>query len=405
MKFAAVSKLLPPASGGQSVLLYRLLKDFNPDDYCLISTLDLSDLRNDMSGRLGGRYFQISTEAEMTRGVRFGLALLREAYNVTVAAYSRARQIADIVKQENCEAILSCSSGVDLLDVPAGFYASRIARVPFYVYMFDTYSHMWLNPQTQFLGRMLEPMILKRAAGIIVTNESVRELLRKRYAVDSHVIHNPCDFSPYETELAEQPHNDQVSIVYTGAIYEAHYDAISNLLKAIGMLNRPNVKLHLYTSFSREVLEANGITGPVVFHGHIPASSIPEIQRRADILFLPLAFKSPYPELIKVSSPSKVGEFLASGRPVLAHAPEGSFISEYFRKYDCGLVVDEDDPGLLVEPLARLLDEPDLVQRLTVHAWKRAITDFGLDTAQLKLAEVMKLKLQVASPVSSSAAP
>src|SRR5205807_7098799 len=128
--------------------------------------LDLGDPKQQISNRLGGRYFQISTQAELTKRVRFGLSLLREAYNVTVAAYARARQIARIVKQEKCEAILSCSSGNDLLDVPSGFYASRIADVPYYVYMFDTYSHMWLNPQTQFLGRLLEPLILKRAAGI-----------------------------------------------------------------------------------------------------------------------------------------------------------------------------------------------------------------------------------------------
>ena len=70
---------------------------------------------------------------------------------------------------------------------------------------------------------------------------------------------------------------------------------------------------------------------------------MPGIQRNADILFLPLAFNSPYPEIIKTSSPGEIGEYLAGKKPILVHAPSDSFISWYFRKYNCGCVVDDDD--------------------------------------------------------------
>lgn len=396
MKVAVVSNLLPPASSGQAMMLYRLLKDFDPADYCLISSQNLDIPEEEFSSRrLPGKYFKLTTKYEVAMSYRYAPLIVREAVNVSFGAYMRARQIAQIVRREGCEAVLSCSSGVDLLDVPSGFLASRLAGVSFYVYMFDTYSHMWLNPQTQFLGRRLEPFILKRADGIVVTNEAVRDLLRKRYGVDSLVIHNPCDISTYENlPVGSGEHNGEVRIVYTGAIYEAHYDAIRNLLRAIEMLGRPKVKLHLYTGFSHDVLTTKGIRGPVVFHNHKPASTIAGIQRRADVLFLPFAFKSAYPELIQVSSPSKIGEFLAARRPVLVHAPADSFVSKYFRKYDCGLVVDREDPNLLVEALARLLDEHDLAQRLASNAWQRAITDFDLHTAQSKFAKIMKLSLR-----------
>src|SRR5215468_7977796 len=164
MKFAVVSFLLPPSFSGQSMMLYHLLKDFDPNDYCLISpqSPDVPDDEN-YSARLPGKYFQVTREAELWRGFRYGLSIFRESFNVTYAAYQRARQIARIVREQKCEAILSCSSGSDLLDVPSGFYASRMTGVPFYVYLFDTYSHMWLNRETRFIGRFLERLILKRA--------------------------------------------------------------------------------------------------------------------------------------------------------------------------------------------------------------------------------------------------
>jgi glycosyltransferase involved in cell wall biosynthesis len=129
----------------------------------------------------------------------------------------------------------------------------------------------------------------------------------------------------------------------------------------------------------------------VVFHGQKPSSEIARIQKRADVLFLPLAFQSPYPELIKISSPSKVGEFLMSGRPVLVHAPSGSFLSKYFREHECGLVVDRDEPALLAQALKQLLSDPEFDKKLATNASRRAKIDFGLHSAQAKLAQVLKL--------------
>src|SRR6266498_2826574 len=245
MKIAIVSNPLPPAPSGQAMMLYRLLKDVRPEDYCLISTSNYETGEEVYSRRLPGKYFQISAAFELTRGYRFGLKVLREVFNVSLGAFARARQIAHIVRTEHCKAILSCSSGADLLDVPAGFIASRLARVPFYIYLFDTYSHMWVQADTQFIGRSLEPFILRRAAGIISTNELVRKLLASRYGVDSTVIHNPCDISEYEKlghDGVPRRNDDEVRIVYTGSISESHYDALRNLVTAIELVGRRNVK-------------------------------------------------------------------------------------------------------------------------------------------------------------------
>ena len=391
MKVAVISQPLPPMAFGQSVILYRLFKAFRADDYCLISTLNFDSEHS--SRRLPCKYFQISNRGELTRGYRFGLSIIRESYNITVAAYLRARQIARIVRQEKCEAIMSCSGGFDLLDVPAGFIASRLARVPFYVYLFDTYSHMWLELNTQVIGSGTESLILKRAAGVIATNEAAAEFLRSRYGVASRVIHNPCDLSEYESgPRLEVNAGREKRIVYTGSVYAAHYDVLRNLVMAVEQIARPEVKVHLYTSTSNSQLQLNGIRGPVVYHGHQPSEAMARIQQSADVLFLGLAFEAPYPDLIKMSSPGKLGELLASRRPILLHAPPESFLSTYFRRYECGVVVDENDPGKLSAALARLIDDTYLQHRLSENAWARALADFDLVKAQNELAKLLNLK-------------
>lgn len=425
MKFALVSNPLPPSSSGQAMMIYQLLKDVDPRQYCLISpqNLDTNQAmqaahplpnplpkgegeaahplpnpppegeREGPANRLPGRHYQLSTTFEITRGYRFGLGLVRGMVNITLGTLLRARQIARIVRREKCEAVLSCSSGIDLLDMPAGYLASRLAGVPFYAYLFDTYSHMWLPTETPRIGQLLEPYLLKRAAGVVATNELLQELLASRYGIESVVIHNPCDLSQYRNgpDAFKGSNDGEIRIVYTGAIYAAHYDSFRNLIAAIESLRKPGLKLHLYTSFLPEALAAQGIRGPVVYHEHQPFSAMPGIQKSADLLFLPLAFHSPYPELIKVSSPSKVGEFLAARRPILVHAPPGSFLSSYFREEGCGVVVDEEDPTKLADAIELILSDRDLQQRLSARAWERAQADFDLPSAQARFSELLGL--------------
>jgi glycosyltransferase involved in cell wall biosynthesis len=396
MKIAVVSHLLPPWPSGQAMMLYRLLRDVNPADYCLITSQDLDGIdQTSDSKRLPAKYFPLSSR--FTIGWEFRPLSWRDGVNMTFDMVARARQIAGIVRRERCDAVLSCSSGNDLLDVPSGFLASWLAGVPFHMYLFDTYAHMWTVPRTRWVGKRLEPFIAKRADGVITTNEFVRDLLLTRYGVKSVVIHNPCDLSAYENiPDPKKASGGEVKLVYTGAIYDAHYEAFWNLFAAIGLLGRPEVKAHVYTGMPISLLEEHGIRGPVVYHEHESVFAMPGIQRAADVLFLPLAFNTPYPELIKVSSPSKVGEYLAARRPILVHAPPDSFLANYFREHECGLVVDENDPRALARGVERILGDQDLRQRLSRNAWECAQADFSLQAAQSKFAELFALELKPA---------
>lgn len=394
MKFALVSHVLPPSWSGQAVMIYRLLRDLDPDDYCLISRphYDAEAYQNDYSGRLPGRYYLLPLEFQITRRSRPGLAKWRRRINI-LRVFLLGRQIAAILKRENCDAVVACTGA--LLDPPASYLASRLVGVSFYPYMFDHYSCQWTEPILRFFARRFEPVLLKGAVGIIVPNEFLRDELHRRYGVEATVIHNPCDITEYEAvpnDISDGNGGD-IKIVYTGDVYDAQYDAFRNLLSAIELLEQDRIKLHLYTAQSLHDLEGKGIRGPIVYHEHQALSAIPGIQRQADLLFLPLAFTSPFPEVIRTSAPGKMGEYLAARRPILVHAPPDSFVVWYFRHYECGLVVDQGDPTELAQAIERVLADEGLRQRLSERAWERARSDFSIPVAQSRFAGLMKLSL------------
>lgn len=402
MKFALISHTLPPSPSGQAMIIHRLLKDLDPDAYSLIisGSYNESDTGNGFTPKLPGKIIRQPREFRLTRGYRYGLSKFRESINFALGILLRGRQIARSVKQENCRAIVACTGGYDLLDLPAAYVASRIAGVPFYPYYFDDYYYQWAGVASwtavdfRPFVRRLESILIRGAKGVIVPNEFMGQELQLRYGVSSTVIRNACDPSAYETSLpGELPKNDGViRIVYTGAVYDAHYDSFVNLVEALRLLDRRDVELHIYTSHPQAELVTKGVRGPVFYHDHIAQADVAAIQRQADILFLPLAFNSPYPELIRTSAPVKVAEYLFAGRPILVHAPPDSFIAEYFRRYQCGVVVDRSDAFILAQSLDRLLSDTDLRRSVCAQALERAREDFDIRTARAKFLKLLAVE-------------
>ena len=297
MKFALVSHVLPPSWSGQAVVLHRLLRALDPDCYCLISlqSYDPQSYKGDMSSRLMARYYCLNPGFRLGILQRFGLSGMRN----WLQTYLRARQIFQIVKKDQSDAIIACTG--NLYDLPAAYLASRWAGVRYFVYLFDDYLYQWPMPSQRVFAQRWEGRLIKGADGVIVPNEFLRDEYHRCYGIEPVIIRNPCEEreSSVGQEVPRPSDPDMIKIVYTGAVYHAHYDAFQNLLKAIQEVGQPQIKLHLYTAQAPSDLERLNIRGPMVCHRHQPASEMAEVQKKADILFLALAFDSPIPEVIR----------------------------------------------------------------------------------------------------------
>ena len=392
-KFALISLGLPPSQSGQSMVLYHLLKEFDPKKYCLITLKNFHLYKNlgNCSTQLRAKYFFLYPDYQIVRLMIKTASLVRSALLLEIVLNLRIYQVEKILQKEQCKAVIGCTG--DLFDPPAAFFAAKELGIPFILYTFDFYSRQWIHPVLREFSERKEQEMINGPSQVIVPNECMRQEYFKKYGIQATVIHNPFDLAEYEQNAkitgADISHDPK--IVYTGAIYDAHFTAFHNLIAAIEKTGIPNLKLHIYTPQSISYLKKNNITGPVEIHKHLPNNQMPGVQRDADILFLPLAFNSPYPEIIKTSAPGKIGEYLAAKKPVLVHAPSDSFISWYFRKYSCGLVVDKDDPEKLAQEIIRLLSDKKMQKQFSENAYSRARDDFDLPVSQKKIYDMLNL--------------
>lgn len=375
-RFAVLSHVLPPLPSGQSILLSRLLQPLPVATYCLISSA-VEPIPQ--AGRLPGRHAQLRPVPRLRKigslaGTRPVLWI-----NTWWGVHHRARQVETILRQEGCDLVIGCTG--DLLDLPAAWLAARRTGRPFIAYIMDDYINQWTGYRRR-IAAYFEKKVVRDARSVLVLNEFVQNLYRERYAIEANVLHNPITL-PDLTCLDKAGavfDPGTINIVYAGSVYQAQRDAFVNFVKAVDALHKPNIRLHIYSSQTREEIEAQGIDSPaIVFHPHVPHEQILLALRQADLLFLPLAFKSQIQEVIKTSAPFKTSEYLAVARPIFVHAPADAFLSWYFRTHQCGVVVDQDDVAAVSQALLAVLADQELSGRLAARARVMAEADFSND--------------------------
>ncbi|MCX6056762.1 MAG: glycosyltransferase, partial [Chloroflexi bacterium] len=151
------------------------------------------------------------------------------------------------------------------------------------------------------------------------------------------------------------------------------------------------LELHIFSAQTYEQLESQGIKGEKLFvHSHESYDEILKLQHNAGILFLPLAIESTITEVIRTSAPGKLGEYLASGTPVLAHVPADSFVAYYFKKYRCGFLADQNDPKRLAVEIKKLIDDPVVQTEIIQNAYRQAMLDFSPDHARDQLKKLLQ---------------
>jgi hypothetical protein len=81
--------------------------------------------------------------------------------------------------------------------------------------------------------------------------------------------------------------------------------------------------------------------------------------RAADLLYLPLAFSKSSARISRYSMPTKLPEYLATGKPVLFHAPFESALFQVAERYDLNPRLATVDPAALDEFIERWQTEPE----------------------------------------------
>jgi glycosyltransferase involved in cell wall biosynthesis len=368
-KLAVVSHAVPPAWSGQAMVLARLFSRIAAERLVVITKADTPPAEG------VGAWHRLPAEPWESAWLGHGLF---GDLSVAVRVAVRGVRIASRARREGCDVIVACTG--DLIDLPASGIACRLLRIPLVVYSFDDYLSQWrFSPPALRRARLLEPLVLRIAAAVIVPNEAAAAEIAKRWPGTPCVVRNPA-WGPAAAKPAPVP--PACTILYTGAVYHVNEGAFRTLIAGLDRAADLDPELVIYTAQDRDRIAAEGVAGPRVrVHSHVDPGVASDLQRSAAILFLGFSFDSTVPEIVRTSAPGKLGDYLASGVPILALSPAGSFLAEFLATRGCGVVVDRDSPEAVADAIRRLRGDAPLRESLVAAALACARREFTAEAA------------------------
>lgn len=234
-------------------------------------------------------------------------------------------------------------------------------------------------PDSRFAGRWLERLWRKSydsATKRIIRESDIRlsicqkmsDVYLKRYGASFIPFHNPVNLSYWNSITRTSKYGDDVfSIVYVGKINRDTKDQLISLAGCVEKLNKEGrkVKFDIYTpSPIPEDLRQFEYTEVKCA---VSNTEIPALLKAYSMLFLTLGFSAETRNYVKLSMPTKLTEYLASGTPILLYAPAEIALTEYLSQHDAAFVCTEERslPSALSEAIDKTATKEKIVANAT----------------------------------------
>ena len=339
-----LSFFFPPCTDGASTLMHNLCNYLPREDYAVITTQEEFGLHcwNDLG--IHDKEYALDCDA-----IRLPVKMNRIQDRIRFFLLAVLEGVLFNAKEG-----IGCVLAVypDEFDIFGAYFLRYLTGRPIVIYMHDLFSETRVGTKGYRLWKFVEEKIFASASVILVTNEIFKKHYEKRGIKNVRVLPSCVDLSSSVPKVAfqekETTSHEKLRIVYTGSIYAANEDAIISFINASKKVN--DVEVVFCTPYSRDYLEGINV-------GFLPKKECQRLQEDADVLFLPLSFRSSYSDEIKCAFPCKSLEYLAAGKPVLAVVPEKSYMEELIEGNGVGIVVTELSERKIADAIELLKDE------------------------------------------------
>jgi len=211
------------------------------------------------------------------------------------------------------------------------------------------------TPYHKLKNMRLEKSVLKNANKVITTNRRVKEYIISRYGNieynDVKIITHGFDSEDFEkAKASELPITYKFRITYSGSFYTRnprfYFEAIKTFMDRNPEL-KDKVEFCFIGTFSKEniqIAKSLGIEPYIKILGYLEHIECVKYITASDVLFLMISRG----ENEDAAMPGKVGEYIGSGKNIVACIPEG-VTKKMLEKYDAIKFIDEENPAAIAD--------------------------------------------------------
>ena len=294
-----------------------------------------------------------------------------------------SRQLHDWIQDFNPDIVFTILGTPGYFDLLTAICAAY--RLPFVLHIMD---HGTIDPlRTGLFSTYLRWLcnrrirqLVPRASQCLAIGEAMAEEYSRKYSTPFRHFQNTIDLSRWESHTKKNlACGSPVRIIYIGSLISyAVLQSLCDCCQAVMELNRDDfsVQLEIYAPlhlFGREVQHLP--KAPSILVKPIPVTDIEffSLLPQADVLLLPVNFDTASIHYIRLSVPTKLPPYLASGVPILVYGPRGIAQVEYARTHRWGHMVDQRCSQQLKQGLRDICTNHGLREQLSHQA--RATAD------------------------------
>lgn len=239
---------------------------------------------------------------------------------------------------------------------------------------------------------------LNSADIIICVSETVRKLMLTKVSqkLDAKIIVLPNGvdvdkFDEIEPDFSFLKQKKSVKLGYAGILKPDYgFDILLNAYSLVRK-TKNNVSLHFFGHgpYYKDLKAKTDFMDGVTLHGSIPFDKMPGVLKSVDILCYTTVNKNAF------QSPVKLYEYMAAGKPVVA--AETPQVRELLGNNERGLLYPIGDATVLCKQILRLIDNPELGQKLADKAYKEVKTNHSWQSRISKLLDELKQRELIAN--------
>ena len=218
---------------------------------------------------------------------------------------------------------------------------------------------------------------VKRFTGMLVISRALKEFYIKLGVKNIEVVNmfvDPIRFS------IPRDSNRRKYIAYCGSV-SFYKDGVNDLIQAFKIVHDryPDFDLKIIGGFEdnnverrlRELVDKNGLANSVIFTGLVNSYDMPKLLKNAEIL----ALARPNNLQAKYGFPTKLGEYLATGNPVVV--TKVGEIPNYITDKCNGILAEPENPSDFAEKVIYAIEHPNEAAEIGTRGRNLTLCEFS----------------------------
>ena len=249
------------------------------------------------------------------------------------ASRAAVRQLARVVQEHSIRNLLVIPVSPWIMAAALALH-KQYSKLNLVLYVMDDWQgHHECHqlPYTRRRQRLLSEIVQRANVRYAVSREMAAHY-EESFGKSWSVVHNGVrgDSLP-ETNGSSKPRQ----VLLAGDVNVFRFDAVIAFAEAIARHNRRNGESIEFTVMGEVAQQhRSSLSGLVKMLSRCSHSECLEAMKAADLLYLPLAFGKKSSRISRYSLPTKLPEYLATGKSVFFHAPQESAVFRIAERYD-----------------------------------------------------------------------